>query len=388
MPDPAVPTASAGPLPPAAAASLLARLADLPDPRSGPALRHRLLDVVAIAVCAVLCGADSWVEVAAYGRAKEGWLRRFLALPHGIPSHDTFGRVFAALDVAALEAVVLDWARAALGDPAGGTVAIDGKALRGSHDRANGRDRPLLLVSAWATANGLALGQEAVGDGNETTAIPALLERLDLAGATVTIDAAGCTPAIAGRIAAGGGAWALALKANQPDIHERVALHFRLAAADGWAGHALASAVDAGHGRVERRTCVACGDPAVLAWVDPEGRWPGLASVAMVVGERTVGGARTAAARYLLSSLPADPRRLGAAARAHWAIENGLHWTMDVAFGEDRCRVRSDGAATFALLRRLTHALLKADTTVKAGIAARRKTAGWNDDYLLSLLLT
>lgn len=373
------------PVPPPAPGSLLARLDALPDPRSGPALRHRLLDVVAIAVCAVLCGADSWVEVEHFGRAKEPWLRRFLALPRGIPSHDTFGRVFAALDVAALEAVVLDWARAALGDPAGGTVAIDGKALRGSHDRAGGRARPLLLVSAWATANGLALGQEAVGDGNETTAIPALLERLDLAGTTVSIDAAGCTPAIAGRLHAAGADWVLALKANQPETRDRAALHFRLAAADGWAGHAAAATVGKDHGRLERRTCIVCGDPAVLAWLDPERRWPGLASVALLAAERD----GTRAVRYLLSSLPPDPQRLAAAARAHWEIENGLHWVMDVAFGEDRCRVRSgDGAEAFALLRRLTHALLKADTATKAGIAARRKKAGWNEDYLLSLLRT
>jgi len=372
-------------VPPPAPGSLLARLDALPDPRSGPALRHRLLDVVAIAVCAVLCGADSWVEVAHFGRAKEAWLRRFLPLPGGIPSHDTFGRVFAALDVAALEAVVLDWARAALGDPAGGTVAIDGKALRGSHDRAGGRARPLLLVSAWATANGLALGQEAVGAGNETTAIPALLERLALAGTTVSIDAAGCTPAIAGQLREAGADWVLALKANQPETRDRVAHHFRLAAADGWAGHAAAETIGKDHGRIERRTCVACGDPAVLAWLDPDGRWPGLASVALLAAERD--GAR--AVRYALSSLPPDPVRLGDAARAHWQIENGLHWVMDVAFGEDRCRVRrGDGAESFALLRRLTHALLKADTTTKAGIAARRKKAGWNEDYLLSLLQT
>jgi len=245
-------------------------------------------------------------------------LRGLLALPNGIPSHDTFGRVFALLDPAALEAVVLDWARSALGDPGPNwTIAIDGKALRGSHDRANGRAEPLRLLSAWATDVGLALGQLAVpAITNETAALPALLDRLALEGATVSIDAAGYTPAIAGHIAAAGGAWVLALKANQPTTLELVDTHFRMAAADGWADHQQHRWIGKDHGRQERRLCLACGDPAVLAWVDPERRWPGLASIAMIVGERVIAGETTVTPRYVLSSLPPAARRIGTAVPA------------------------------------------------------------------------
>lgn len=366
--------------------ALSAAFAELPDPRSGPALRHRLLDIVTIAVLAVLCGADSWVDVALFGRSKEAWLRGFLALPHGVPSHDTFGRVFAALDPDACEAGFLRWVRA---EVAGAGLALDGKTLRRSHDRANGRG-PLHLVSAWATGRGLVLGQVAVaGHANELAALPALLDAVDPAGAVVTIDAAGCQRELAGRIVARGGAYVLALKANQPTLHALVAQHFALAAADGPGGpaHDVHATLDKNHGRIERRRCCATDDPAVLAWLDPGRAWPGLRSVAAVTGERRVGATTTTETRYCLSSLPADARRIGAAVRRHWGIENQLHWTLDLAFREDECRVRVGHAAeNFAVLRRIALNLLRQDRSVTAGIKAKRLAAGWDDAYLRHLL--
>lgn len=374
--------------------TLCAAFTELLDPRSGPALRHRLLDLVTIAVLAVLCGADSWVDVALFGRSKEAWLRTFLALPHGIPSHDTFGRVFAALDPAAFEACFLAWVRAAVAeaeiDPnAGAGLALDGKTLRRSPDRSNGRG-PLHLVSAWATDQGLVLGQVAVDDhANELAALPTLLDAVDLAGAVVTIDAIGCQRDVAAQIIGRGGDYVLALKDNQPTLRELVADHFALAAADEPDGpaHAVHDAIGKEHGRRERRRCCVTDDPAVLAWLDPDQAWPGLRSIAAVTGHRRIGATTTIETRYYLSSLPTDARRIATAVRNHWRIENQLHWTLDVAFREDDCRVRMGHAAeNFAVLRRIALNLLRQDHTVKAGLKAKRLTAGWDEAYLRQLL--
>jgi predicted transposase YbfD/YdcC len=375
--------------------TLCAAFADLLDPRSGPALRHRLLDIVTIAVLAVLCGADSWVDVALFGRSKEAWLRTFLELPHGIPSHDTFGRVFAALDPAAFEACFLAWVRAAVaaadagadaGDPG---LALDGKTVRRSHDRANGRG-PLHLVSAWATERGLVLGQVAVADhANELAALPVLLDALALADTVVTIDAIGCQRDVADQIVTRGGDYVLALKDNQLTLHDLVVDHFTLVAAAGpdHLAHAVHDAIDKNHGRHERRRCCVTDDPAVLLWLDPAQTWPGLRSIAAVTGERRVGTTTTTETRYYLSSLPADARRIAAAVRSHGEIENRLHWVLDVAFREDDCRVRLGHAAeNFAVLRRIALNLLRQDQTVKAGLKAKRLTAGWDESYLQHLL--
>jgi predicted transposase YbfD/YdcC len=312
---------------------------DLPDPRTGPALRHDLLDIVAVAICAVLCGADTWVDVELFGRSKESWLRTFLALPHGIPSHDTFGRVFAAFDPAAFETAFLGWVRDQSVGAGERVVAIDGKTARRSHDRANGQG-PRHLVSAWATDQGLVLGQRAVADkSNEIVAIPVLLDALDVEGAVVTIDAMGCQKAIARKIRARGADYVLAVKDNQPTLHELVVPHFAVVTdADAAAGLVPARHAASGkdHGRRETRRCWASDDPEVLAWLDPDRTWPGLKSVAAVVGERRLGGETTTDLRYYLSSLPADAARIARAVRRHWEIENRLHWVLDVAFREAR----------------------------------------------------
>jgi predicted transposase YbfD/YdcC len=355
--------------------------ADLPDPRVDRTKRHALLDIITIALCAVVCGADSRVEVERFGCGKLPWLRTFLALPNGIPSHDTFGRVFTALDPLAFEQGFLGWVQALLTATEGRVVAIDGKTLRRSHDRATGHG-PLHLVSAWATTNGVVLGQVAVDDeANEIVAIPALLDALRLQDTVITIDAMGCQTEIDGRIIQRGADYVLALKDNQPTLHELVRYHFSLSEAGASTGHRT---IDKNHGRLEVRCCWATDDLAVLTWLDPEGVWPGLRTIAAVEGERRSGAAVTVERRYYLSSLPADTAQITKAVRNHWGIENSLHWVLDMGFREDESRVCSGLAAeNLAVLRDLALNLLRRETTAKVGIEAKRLMCGWDETISL-----
>ncbi len=375
--------------------SISEHFATLSDPRDARKTGHRLVDILTITLCAVVCGADDWVAVATFGETKEAWLRTFLALPGGIPSHDTFGRVFRLLGPDELRRCFLAWVRAVVGapgEPGERGVAIDGKALRRSHDRAAGKGA-LHLVSAWATDSGLVLGQVATdAKSNEVTAIPALLKLLALEGAVVTIDAMGCQTAIAAQVVAQGADYVLALKDNQPTAHARVRLAF--ADADDAAGTTLPLAdlaphatVEKGHGRLERRRCLAIDDPGYLAYVDPDGAWPGLRSVVRVESTRRVGETVSAEARHYLSSLPADAARLQRVIRAHWGVENRLHWALDVAFREDDSRVRADHAPeNLAIVRHLALNLLRRDPTRRVGLKTARFKAALDDAYLRSIL--
>lgn len=364
--------------------TITTHFAELPDPRIDRAKRHSLLDILTIALCAVICGADSWVEVERFGHAKLPWLRTFLTLPNGIPSHDTFGRVFAALDPTAFERCFLNWVQSLVAVTTDGVIAIDGKTARRSHDRPAGREA-LHLVSAWASEARLVLGQVATDTkSNELTAIPALLEALHLSGALVTIDAMGCHTEIAGRIIDRGGDYVLALKENQPTLHELVADHFATADPTLVRTHRT---VEKDHGRLEVRTCRVTDDPAVRTWLAPDGTWPGLGSVVAVTGERRIGESVSVETRYYLSSLGAETERIGQAVRWHWGIENGLHWVLDLAFREDESRVRTGHAAeNLAVLRHIALNLLRYEPTAKVGIKAKRLMCGWDETYLAKVL--
>ena len=361
----------------------------LPDPRIERAKRHHLLDLVTIAVCAVISGADTWVAIETFGQRKEAFLRQFLALPNGIPSHDTFGRVFAALDPAAFAACFLAWVQDAVRVTGGQVVAIDGKTLRRSHDRAAGRG-PLHLVSAWAAANGVVLGQVAVDEkSNEITAIPALLRVLAISGCIVTIDAMGCQKEVARTIRTREAEYVLALKDNHPQLAADVAGLFADALGPTAGGYAVGfhETWAKGHGRLERRRCWTISDPAVIGWLDPAGAWAGLRTIAVVEGERRIGGPVTTERRTDLSSLDGNAARLAAAVRSHWAIENRLHWVLDLAFREDESRVRAGHAAeNLAVLRHVALNLLRGEPTAKVGIATKRLMAGGDDSYLLAVL--
>jgi predicted transposase YbfD/YdcC len=372
--------------------SISEHFATLTDPRVERCKVHPLVEIVTIALCGVICGADDWVAIEAFGQEKEDWLRTFLSLPGGIPSHDTFGRLFARLDPDEFRRCFLSWVQAVVGEVGAQVVAVAGKTLRGSHDRAAGK-AALHLVSAWATASGLVLGQAATdAKSNEITAIPTLLRLLALEGATVTLDALGCQTAIAGQVIEQGAEYVLALKDNQPALRERVRLAFvdaRAAVGTTLPLADLTPAVthDRAHGRAETRRCLAIGDPQYLASVAPAGRWPRLRSVVLIESTRRVGDSVTTEDRSYLTSLPADAAQLARLIRSHWGIENRLHWVLDVAFREDHRRVR-DGHApqNLAILRHFALNLLRRDRSVRGGVATRRLRAALNDRYLRSLL--
>jgi predicted transposase YbfD/YdcC len=365
--------------------SVVEHFADLPDPRLERTRLHELLDVIVIATCAVICSAESWEDVAEFGRSKFDWLKRFLKLPNGIPSHDTFNRVFARLDPQALQECFLRWLRAVSEEIGVQPIAIDGKTLRRSFDRASAKSA-LHLVSAWATANHLTLGQVAVDEkSNEITAIPKLLELLDVSGAIVTIDAMGCQKEIAAQIRQGGGDYVLAVKDNQGRLYEDILQCFQRHLDDECPAveHSWHEAVDDGHGRRERRTVLVLNDPEGIR--DRE-LWKDLDTICMVVSERTMNGQTSTEARYYIGSRWGTAEDYGRWVRGHWGIENSLHWVLDVSFREDDSRLRTGhGPANLALLRRITVSLLRNEET-KHSIHTKRLKAAWDESYLLKVL--
>lgn len=370
----------------ATGASIVERFSTLKDPRIQLKTRHRLIDIIVITICAVICGADDWVDVADYGRAKKQWLKKFLKLPHGIPSHDTFGRVFSLLNPVEFENCFLAWIHEVFKITGSQIVAIDGKTVRRSYDRTSNK-AAIHMVGAWAVKNRMCLGQVKTEDkSNEIKAIPELLRLLDLHGCIVTIDAMGCQKEIVRKIVDQGANYVLALKGNQSALHDDVRLFFEYARERQFRdlNHDFYETTDGDHGRVEVRRYYTVSD---LDWLEHKAKWKNLQLIGMVESERHVGEKITQEARYFISSLPNDAKGFAEAVRGHWAIENGLHWVLDIAFREDESRVRDRNAATnFAGMRRFAVSLCKQDTASKVGIKVKRKRAGWDNDYLLTLL--
>jgi predicted transposase YbfD/YdcC len=359
--------------------------ADLTDPRRRKVV-YPLVNIIAIAVCAVIAGADDFVSIAEWGRQKRDWLSKILDLSSGIPSHDRFNAVFAALKPAEFEKCLVSWITALHELTDGQVVAIDGKTLRHSFDKATGKSA-IHMVSAWATANHISLGQVVVdAKSNEITAIPKLLQLLEISGSVVTIDAMGCQTAIAEEIVNGGADYVLAVKDNQPTLHAGITAHFLDHMEDDFARVkvSLHETTERGHGRDEHRTYLVCDAPADL----PDGgRWKKLKRIGIAISETIRDGKPTDDVRYYILSRKMSARSFGAAVRGHWSIENKLHWQLDMTFGEDQCRIRKGNAdANFSILRRTALSLLKNEKTAKVGMKNKRLTAAWNTEYLEKVL--
>jgi predicted transposase YbfD/YdcC len=375
-----------------AAGGIVRFFMDLPDPRAENVI-HKLHDVLVVAICAVICGADGWVEVELFGKSKAAWFKSFLDLPGGIPSHDTFGRVFAQLRPDAFERCFTHWVASVAQTSHGRLVAIDGKAIRRSFEHAWDKSGMTHLVSAFVDANHMVFGQVAVADkSNEIEAIPRLLALLDLEGAVVTVDAIGCQHEVAREVVERGGDYVLAVKDNQKTLHGRVKALLDEAVLDDFDGLSHTQSTEADHGRVETRDAWVCSELSGLGG-NLLALWPGLSAVGVIQCRREVLGSSQSPSverRYFITSLKdVDAKTLARAVRGHWSVENKLHWQLDVSFREDERRIRKGyGAENYSRLCRLALNLLKQDKTVKAGIHAKRMKAGWDEHYLLRLLTT
>ena len=374
-------------MPTPAGAPIQEYFAAVTDPRVDRTKLHVLRDILVMAICAVICGADSWVEMEAYGHAKEQWLRRFLPLPNGIPSHDTFARVLARLNPDELQQCFLRWMQAVSEVTQGEVVAIDGKTLRRSFARATSKSA-IPMVSAWASVNRLVLGQQKVdAKSNEITALPVLLQLLELKGCIVTIDAMGCQKAIARTILQQEADYVLTLKANHGLLYEEVQRFFAWARQRRFAdvAHEKYYTLDGKQGRIEARHYWVVSD---LTWLTAKSEWAGLGSVGMVERQRTVAGKTTMEVHYYLTSLAGSGQQFGEAVRTHWRVEKGLHWVLDVAFQEGQSRLRRDPAAeNFAVLRHLALSLLRQESTCTNGFKVKRLKAALDEDYLTRVLL-
>jgi len=360
--------------------------ANLTDPRRRKVL-YPLVNVVTIAVCAVICGADDFVAIAKFGRAKREWLSQFLDLTDGIPSHDRFNAILAAIKPAEFEACLLSWITALHEITGGQLVAIDGKTLRRSFDAATSKSA-IHMVSAWATANLITLGQVVVDEkSNEITAIPELLRILELSGSLVTIDAMGCQTEIAQTILDAGADYMLAVKKNQPTLYDGVSWFFLTRYEEDFARVRVSrhQTHEKGHGREETRSYYVCSVPRDLP---DRKRWPKLAAIGWTISDTVRDGNRCHEMRYYIMSRKLSAKEFAAAVRGHWSIENRLHWQLDVTFQEDQSRLRRGHAdANFSILRRTALSLLKNNHTIKVGVKNKRLTAGWDDAYLQQVLL-
>jgi predicted transposase YbfD/YdcC len=370
------------------ALSLEECFSDLPDPRVGGRCDHKFMDIMMIAVCAALCGADSWVAVETVAKAKKDWFRMFLTLENGIPSHDTFGDVFAKIDSEAFQTRFMRWVEAVFQVTQGQVIALDGKTLRGSRDRAIGKEA-IHLVNAWAVTNGIVLGQRKVdGKSNEITAIPELLRVLNVSGCIVTIDAMGCQKEIARTIRAEKADYVLQVKDNQSRLKQDLEDWFAYGDSQNFASMQMDfhQTTHKTSGRIEIRRCWAVSDPLAFEHIRYYDGWADLNSIVRIQRERRVGDRITQETAYYISSLPAHAARLLQATQHHWAIENSFHWVMDVTFGEDHSRIRNHNSAqNMAVLRSIALNLLKRDSS-KSSLRQKRFRAAMDNDFLLHLL--
>ncbi len=372
-------------MPKRASARIQEHFEELTDPRRRK-VTHPLINIVTIAICAVICGADDFVSIAEYGRKKRKWLARFLDLSSGIPSHDRFNAVLGAIKPAEFEACLLSWITALHEITDGQVVAIDGKTLRRSFDAATSKSA-IHMVSAWATANQISLGQVVVDEkSNEITAIPQLLRILEISGCLVTIDAMGCQTEIAQAILDAKAHYVLAVKENQRTLYDGIAWHFLCQRNADFTRVAVSrhQTDEKGHGRQERRVYFVCEVPKDLP---DRNRWPKLAAIGMAISDTVRDGKVCYEERYYILSKKLSARRFAEAVRSHWSIENRLHWQLDVTFQEDQSRLRRGHAdANFSILRRTALSLLKNNHTLKVGVKNKRLAAGWDDSYLEQVL--
>lgn len=365
--------------------SIPKHFAHLSDPRRDNK-RHKLVDIITIAICAVICNANTFEHICEFGQAKCEWFKKFLALPHGIPSTDTFERVFARIDPQEFKTCFMEWIQAISQLTKGEVVAVDGKTLRRSHDQNNGKSA-IHMVSAWACANGLVLGQIKTEEkSNEITAIPQLLRTLDIQGCIVTIDAMGCQKRISGTIVEKGADYVFSLKGNQSNLHDDVKLYFQNQKNNDFKDVSFDyhETIDAEHGKIEIRKYWTVSD---IDWLQGKENWTNLETICMVERERQFKNKTENETSYYIGSLSNNAKLFANAVRSHWRVENSLHWVLDVSFREDESRIRKDHAPdNFAVLRHIALNMIKRETSLKKSIKSKRLRAGWDNDYLLKVL--
>lgn len=365
--------------------SITTHFSNLSDPRRDNK-RHKLVDIITIAICGVICNADSFEHIAEFGRAKYEWLKGLLELPHGIPSADTFERVFSRIDPEEFKSCFMEWIRAISRMTKGDVIAVDGKTLRRSHDKSNGKSA-IHMVSAWACANGLVMGQVKTREkSNEITAIPQLLKMLEIEGCIVTIDAMGCQKHIAETIIDKNADYVFSLKGNQSNLHDDVRLFFEIQKENNFKDELFDyyESVDADHGKIEIRKYWTTSD---ISWLQGKENWKNLETICMVERERQFEDKTERETSYYMGSIENNAENFAKAVRSHWAIENSLHWVLDVSFREDESRIRKGNAPeNFAVLRHIALNMIKKETSLKKSIKSRRLRAGWDNDYLLKVL--